>query len=103
MTINRGKQTNTADNKNKKAERNAILIEPLPQVKGTQKRSKNQVEKNFETVNDSDSQRTEPPRKRIKGNVLQDTKKKLTSLVTGFFGPRSTKANGNEASENCLE
>ena len=75
----------------------------MPQVKGTQKRSKNQVEKNFETVNDSDSQRTEPPRKRIKGNVLQDTKKKLTSLVTGFFGPRSTKPNGNEASENCLE
>ena len=34
VTINKGKQqTNTTDNKDKKAEKKAILIEPLPQKK----------------------------------------------------------------------
>ena len=100
VTINKSKQTNAIDNKDKKkAERKAILIEPLPQTKGAQKRSKNQVEKSVEVVKDSD----EPPRKRTKGNIFQDTKKKLTSLLGDFFGPRSTTANGNEPSENCLE
>lgn len=104
VTINKGKQqTNTTDNKDKKAERKAIFIEPLPQKKGTQKRSKNRVEKSVETVIDNESQRTEPPRKRIKGTVLQDKKEKLKSYMANFFGPRSTTPNGNEPSENCLE